>query len=525
MTDVPPGATAAAPADEDWQRLHPLSPLLRGGVVLLAVLGYAASRVVDRVLPAADGGPSGGAPDEAAVVLEHPLLALAALLLVIAGVATVGWVSWRFSRFRVARGQLELRSGVLYRQHRQVPLERVQAVETTRPLLARLLGLSQVVVQSAGGADSHLTLAYLGAGRAEEVRAHLLDLAGRADERGPGAGAGGGGAPATPSDGAGPARVAGRSRDEGVPVLDVPNGRLFVATLLHPATLVLGLVVLGLLVAAAVTGLGAGVLAGAPALVPVVFGLAVGRVKELLVHGNFALSRTDTALRVRHGLTELRASSVPLHRVQAVEALQPLWWRPFGWWRVRVNVAGVRSDGSDGNDQTTLLPVGTLGDALRVLATLGVRPDDPFVVAALEGDGGEPGWVGPPRAARVLDPWSWRRSGYAVSDTALHLRSGRWSRSAVVVPHARVQSLALEQGPVQARLGLATGRVVSTPGPVSARAAHLRTGDAEAFLALVGARAREARRAVPAAGPRPGGSILPPDPAETVARRGTPLVD
>lgn len=511
MTGAPPLAPpGAGAADEGWQRLHPLTPLLRGGVVLLAVLGYGASRVVDGVLGALDptaGRAPGGGPDETTALLEHPLLALAAVVLVIAAVAGAGWVSWRFSRFRVAHGQVELRSGVLYRQHRQVPLERVQAVETTRPLLARMLGLSQVVVQSAGGADSHLTLAFLDAARAEEVRAHLLDLAGRADER-----------PAAPVEGA----AAGTGP---VPVVDVPNGRLFVATVLHPATLVLGLIGLALLVGAGVFELGAGMLASAPALVPVVFGLAVGRVKELLVHGNFSLSRTDTALRVRHGLTELRASSVPLHRVQAVEALQPLWWRPFGWWRVRVNVAGVRSEGADGDEQTTLLPVGTLADALRVLATLGVRPDDPYVVAALEGPGGEPGWVGPPRAARVLDPWSWRRSGYALSDTALHLRSGRWSRSAVVVPHARVQSLALDQGPLQARLGLATGRVVSTPGPVSPRAPHLRTEDAETFLALVGARAREARRAVPATAPGPAGGILSTGAAEPVAHRGTPLVD
>ena len=34
----------------EWQRLHPLSPLLRGGVVLLAILGYAASQLFDSFL-------------------------------------------------------------------------------------------------------------------------------------------------------------------------------------------------------------------------------------------------------------------------------------------------------------------------------------------------------------------------------------------------------------------------------------------------------------------------------------------
>ena len=93
--------------------------------------------------------------------MAHPLIALAALALFLGVVAGVNWVSWRYSRFRVGGGQVELRQGFLFRQHRQVRLERVQAVELSRPLLARLLGLARVVVQSAGGSDSTLTLSFL----------------------------------------------------------------------------------------------------------------------------------------------------------------------------------------------------------------------------------------------------------------------------------------------------------------------------------------------------------------------------
>ena len=70
-------------------------------------------------------------------------------------------MSWRFSRFRVADTLIELRTGVLFRQHRQVRFDRIQAVDLGRPLLARLTGLSEVVVQSAGGKDSHLKLSFL----------------------------------------------------------------------------------------------------------------------------------------------------------------------------------------------------------------------------------------------------------------------------------------------------------------------------------------------------------------------------
>src|SRR6478735_7905200 len=192
-----PGLPVAEPVpgpSGEWQRLHPLSPLLRGGVVLLAILGYAASQMFDTFLNSlgfgdvfvgTDGSPidnPGGGDDPFEQAVHHPFIALAGLVLFLAVIAAVNWVSWRYSRFRVGGGQVELRQGVLFRQHRQVRLERVQAVELSRPLLARALGLARVVVQSAGGSDSTLTLSFLGLDRAESLREHLLELAGRTDE-------------------------------------------------------------------------------------------------------------------------------------------------------------------------------------------------------------------------------------------------------------------------------------------------------------------------------------------------------
>ncbi len=298
--------------------------------------------------------PSGGGdPFEQAVA--HPLLALVALALFLGIIALVNWVSWRFSRFRVGGGQVELRQGALFRQHRQVRLERVQAVELSRPLLARALGLARVVVQSAGGSDSTLTLSFLDLGRAEALREHLLDLAGRNDEvttAGPDAV----GAPAPYGS---PALHAAPR-----PVLEVPNGRLFVATILHGSTIFLGSLVAFGLLGAGVRSVGPFALAGIPALLPVAIGIAWSRFKELLTHGNFHLADAGTGVRVQEGLTDLRTTTIPIHRIQALELVQPLWWRPVGWWRIRVNVAGSGGQGeNEGHRETTLLPVGTLADA------------------------------------------------------------------------------------------------------------------------------------------------------------------
>ena len=61
-------------------------------------------------------------------------------------------------------------------------------------------------------------------------------------------------------------------------------------------------------------------------------------------------------------------------------------------------------------------------------------------------------------------------------------REGMLTRRTHVVPHARVQSLRLHQGPWQRRLGLADLLVDSPPGPVSVRARHRDAGEARRLL-------------------------------------------
>jgi putative membrane protein len=531
---VPPGLfdrTQTGVTGEGWQRLHPLSPVLRGGVVALAMVGFVLTQGVDRFFssvggpfwngsPDPDAGPRPGGGTDVTLdpgdVLEHPLLAGGAGLLVVAAVVAWAWVSWRFSVFRVTPRQVELRTGWLFRQHRQVPLERVQAVDVSRPLLAQLLGLAQVVVQSAGGRDAKLKLAFLQLDRAEAVRDHLLDLAARAaaprapaphDARPEGAdlrdaapGAPGG-APAWRDPTGSLSVLVTGGPDPGRPVLAVPNSRLLLATVLHGSTVVLlGMVLLGVAVAAGLAGRRSvliGFLGSLPAIGPVLLGVALGRTRELMRHGNFRLSDLGGSLRIRHGLTDQRTTTVPLHRVQAMELVQPLWWRPFGWWRVRVNVAGVHGDDDDPTNETVMLPVGPLEEALGVLTLVDPRLSADLLARAALGDGDDGGWTLVSPRARPLDPLSWRRNGYAVTREALLLRRGRLTRSVVAVPHARIQSLGLSQGPLDRRLGLAGVRLVSTPGPVSPRLDHLALHEAHRLLAEEAARSRAARGRLP----------------------------
>jgi putative membrane protein len=69
-----------------------------------------------------------------------------------------------------------------------------------------------------------------------------------------------------------------------------------------------------------------------------------------------------------------------------------------------------------------------------------------------------------------------------VTTDCVLVRDGVLNREAQVVPHARVQSLTIRQGPVQRARGVASVDLVSTPGPVTAVVSHLEVSEAERLV-------------------------------------------
>jgi putative membrane protein len=367
---------------------------------------------------------------------------------------------------------VHLHSGVLFRQQRQARLDRLQSVDVVQPLLARLLGLAELRLEVAGGAGSDVRLSYLKEADAQRLRNTLL------------------------------ARAAGvRYETEEAPeapereLLQVPVDRLMIS-MLRSATTFWTLVGIVVLLVAVGWFRQPGVLVG---LGPAMIGLVGAHWARFSREFGFRVAASPDGLRLRHGLLEQRAQTVPPGRVQAVRLTQPLLWRGKDWWRVQINVAGYGGGGDGQVTENTLLPVGTRDEAVQVLALVlpDLGTDDPVVAVAdgMTGTQSERGWTVAPRQARWVDLVSWRRSGYLVTRTALLARRGRVSRELDVVPHERTQSLGLSQGPLQRRLGLASVVAHSTPGPVSPNVAHLEAGVALRLLQEQASRARAARRA------------------------------
>ncbi|WP_018762650.1 PH domain-containing protein [Arthrobacter sp. 135MFCol5.1] len=495
---VPPAAAGrdtAAESDDGWQRVHPASPFVRGWFALAAIAFFFGRDIFERALqgqPVFEEGLGRRAPW---------LLGGGAAVLV---VAVLGFVlTWYFTKYQVSGGYVRVTSGLLFRQHRQARLDRVQAIDIVQPLLARIFGLAELKFEVADAGESAVRLAYLRIDDARQLRATILARAsGAAAVAVPGAGFSGAGQPA---------RAAAEEPE--FPVLAVPPSRLLGSLLLSEQSFFVVVGGAASVVLSAVTDNRAFYFY----LVPAVLGLAAGYWNFFNRGYNFTAAVSPDGIRLRYGLLDTQAQTLPPGRIQAVKVAQSPLWRPFGWYRMQVNVAGYGQSGNavEGNTRTILLPVGKLPDVLAMLSLVLPDPgtDQPAAVfaAGLNGRDSDGGFITTPRRAWLLAPFAWRRNGFAATDTALLIRSGRWWRELVVVPHQRTQSLALQQGPVARRFRVADLVLHTTAGPVAPRLAQAGLDEARQLFNDQSARARLARKrqtteqwlqqVAPAAGP------------------------
>lgn len=485
-SEHPPSLTRYA--DGEWHRLHPATPLLKGGIALIAVLGVIVANLRERLIdfffhtPRYNGDPIDAIYDRG--LTGWALLAVAvAILLAIGGF----YLSWRMHSFRVGDEAVEVRSGILSRSHRKARLDRIQGINVHRPLFARIFGAAKLEIVVAGH-DANVHLAYLASGLAEDLRRDILRLASGARS-----------SPTQVTDAATPAELASGRRvtvsgvvgtrvDEFLRPADLDPDAAPPASVvaMHPGRLAGSLVLSGftiflLIVAAAVV---AGVLSGRYWILFVIlpgmlgaFGFYTRRFGKAL---RYSISGTADGVRVGFGLFATSSETLPPGRIHAVEVLQPLLWRPFKWWQIRINTAGhSRQRGAAGESNTTTLPVGSIGDVQNVLPLLlpGIA-DERRAAVALAGmtrDADQSVFADAPRRARWLRPFSWRRTGYTIIDGVVVLRHGVVWRRIVFVPLARLQSVEIEQGPLRRMLDLAEAKLHTVEGPVHPRLSVIAT--------------------------------------------------
>ncbi|MFY9713425.1 MAG: PH domain-containing protein [Microbacterium sp.] len=541
-SSAPPAVDSSSLADGEWHRMHPLTPLFKGGLALLIIAGIAITNMRDRVIvwlvglftpEEAHYDYSGGDPVDWVLENNLILIVLLSVLGLVAVLVAAFWLVWRFQQFRITGDHVEVRKGIIFRSHRRAPLDRVQGVNLTRPFPARIIGLAKLEVVGAG-TDANVPLEYLATPRAESVRADILRLASGARAARHAAADAAGGVAGT-SVVAGSPAVAGAQGSartqlvgsvnagvtgliEGVDLADVapesvvkiPTGRLVGSQLIAG---VLWLLFFGAIFAIAMGSAVIGSIAdgdGETGFVVLAIGLGMGIPLIIAAVGitwaqiskslRYSIAPTPDGVRITYGLLTTVTETLPPGRIFAVEVSQSLLWRPFGWWTIKINRMSGKSvaQQSSGSAQqfNIVLPVGKRADVERVLALM--LPDAPVADIPLVW---EHGILGPvegdpyrtmPARAWWRRPLSWKRHGYVLTEFGLVLRRGMVWRKLAVFPLARLQGVSLSQGPIDRAQRVSGAQVHTVPGPIHGYLSGLERDDALALIDSVGRAAAEA---------------------------------
>lgn len=406
------------------------------------------------------------------------LLVAGSLNLFVAGIAVlfaaIGAVArWLRFRWRLESDALVIEQGVIQRQRRVIPLERIQSVESVRKLGHRVFGVVELRVETIGGGTTEGQLDALDPQVAERLRRDLLRKGATAPAAGP------------TEEATAPPLV--RMRPGQLVAAGLTGGRVGVfAAIVGFATQALGErteeALQWLMAYAGGTGTSEALTAGlvlAAGTFAVAFLLSV--IATTLTFWNFTLTRDERNLYTARGLLDQRSGTIPLHRVQSVRVEENALRRLLGLAAVKVEVAG-HAGGDGGQETSTVLPLGRRREALALAGTILGRPGADGVslapmprgardrrlvraaVATLVVAGPLTWWLGAEGAVALgvalpfglLAMASYRALGHAESDGLLLARSGVLVRRTYLTWERSLQAVTVASTPLQRRRGLAT---------------------------------------------------------------------
>lgn len=437
-------------------------------------------------------------------------LILAAVLAAV--LLAVKWLAWRRFRYGVGQAEIVIESGILNRNRRSIPFDRVQDVDIERSFLARLFGLAKVRIETGAGGKDEGLLDSVSLAEAHRLRETVR--ARRADSTVAAA------APAATED--------SRALFE----MDVPRVLLF-GVFNFSLVYIAGLFALlqtfdrflpfdiydparwvGLVGEYLPERWTFGAIAGV-LLVAALLGSAAGILRTLARDFGFRLSLEGGRFRRERGLFTRSEVVIARRRVQLAQIQTGPLRGTFGWSGLSFQTLGA---GTDAGGLQGAAPFATRAEIEAVLAEappLRMPPPPELKMVSsrhiLRSAGARLG----PTLAAILALSAYERLAllllallpllaiaaaldrrfhrYALADDLIFVARGVWRRRLWLVPLKNVQSLSLSRGLLQRRLGLATLSIDTAGASLinSPRIVDLRSELAEALAAEISRRRRD----------------------------------
>ena len=391
---------------------------------------------------------------------------------------------YRRYEYELTADTFDIRSGVLSRREREIPLRRIQNVDISQSVTQRILGIASVSLETAGGGETEAQLQYVGEDEAERLQSEVSRLR-QATE-------------ASPDDADAEAVEAPAET-----VFAISERELGVLALVSTDFRVVSLIFF----AGSIFGPSAfdrfqpvffgpenvlGVLFGPIAAIAsiVVLGVFAGAVSAARYYG-FALTRGEEELRYERGLLQKYSGTIPLSKVQTISMRENVIARRLGYAALHIETAGAVASGGGGGGSQSAVPLAERDHVRELARSIEDAPLDEFerppkrareryavryslvvfFVTGLLYLGSTVtdllGYWYLPLAGLVLVPVAahlkWKHRGYNLAENHVVTRNGFWSRTTKVVPYHRVQTTVSTETVFQRRRDLGTV-IVDTAG-------------------------------------------------------------
>lgn len=399
--------------------------------------------------------------------------ALLLLPLILAAGGAYEYLYWKNFEFYFEGDDLKIRSGVITKNELDIPVRRIQDIDTQKNIVERVLGITKINVKTAGGDTSKASLKYLESQQAEKVREELRDLKNRRKSS---------------EEETSKASTQEQSVetfydiDDALMTFSILSGVQGLA-IVAVIFLTLGIGLSAYVAATAVQMIGYSLAAVILTGIASILMLVSSTFSTYSRYYDFTIEKRGDTFEYERGLFNKQGGSIPEEKIQKLEITENFLMRYLGYASLKAETAGYTSQ-EDATTTSTkvLIPLDTKEEVYRRAQKLGDMKIDEVqhlsdrarkrytdryalvsalliaVTAPLIYIGFHPGLLLIPVAAllavKKAASLKWMNIGYSLGDQNLLVMKGFWNRRTYIIPYFRFQNLMVTESIFQRRWNL-----------------------------------------------------------------------
>ncbi len=400
------------------------------------------------------------------------------------GVVFAGYIIWEvlfysLYEFGFSDDRFEIHSGVFFRRKREIPVDRIQNIDVSRNILQRLLGLSELRIESAGGGETEAILRYVEYRLGEQVKSEINRRIQDTDQ-------------SVETDETDDATETRR------PIFQLSGEEIFLLCLcsLHPRMAFSVFFILPAFFLPLFSGSGAMIVV---LILFLVFGFvslggtwALQAAKTFERYYGYTLYWDGDKLEYTRGLLNRRSGQIPIDKIQKLNIRENAVMRFFGFASLNVETAGYSPGTAEERGSEAAIPLARKNRVVRIAAGLsGANPPAlsrppsrtkhfyaaryTTILLIFAGlfytinffiQGNTPAklllsyaWTVPASlvpSTPIMAIFRWRHLGYQLQKDHFVTREGFWVQSTVIVPYFRTQNFIAHQSVFQRFWNLST---------------------------------------------------------------------